>query len=181
MAVEERYRRKQFSSCDTCRASRVRCSPSFPPANNNQDQKCNNCKRRGIPCTFNWLRGTLSRRRTINRAISYATVEPTRPDSQPPPYSTRSSRSGSTSSATEQPDVPRPCQNICLASPNSNSALPLGRNRVTSILNTTLWGIFSSIFEPVFAIWLSGECCPYGSFPNVSLEVLCKIVADCYQ
>jgi Fungal Zn(2)-Cys(6) binuclear cluster domain len=174
MAAEERYRRKQFSSCDTCRASRVRCNRSLPSANDNQDQKCSNCKRRGIPCTFNWLRGAVSRRRTRNRAASYATVEPTLPNSHSPPNLSRSFRSDSTSPATEQPDIARPGQSVCLTSPNLNPTLPLSQSLITSELKNTLWGIFSSIFEPVFAIWLSGDCCPYGNFPNVSLEVLRK-------
>ncbi|EHK21115.1 uncharacterized protein TRIVIDRAFT_223385 [Trichoderma virens Gv29-8] len=77
----ESARRRQFSSCDYCRKSRIACDASqlqqnqqttsgSPDARSSRVQ-CTNCSKRALPCTYDWIRNrgnkTVAASRDVNR------------------------------------------------------------------------------------------------------------------
>ncbi|KAH8801422.1 hypothetical protein F5884DRAFT_514072 [Xylogone sp. PMI_703] len=68
--------RKQFTSCDQCRKSRLGCD-----ALNRREGSCSNCVRRSKSCSFNWIE---SHGRKIQRSHKSKAVEPVEPVDEPP-------------------------------------------------------------------------------------------------
>lgn len=147
MTRRDRERRKQFSSCDTCRKSRVRCV-SQDDSHELPDRPCAHCAKRGLPCTYDWLRSA-----TLANQIK------------------RKSQSGTEAAAPkgpvediEQPQPVQPTEEVDKAA-STKAASDSGAN--DHDLHQALWSLFSSIFEPVFSVWLGADCCPYGQNSKV--------------
>lgn len=147
-------RRKQFSSCDACRKSRIRCvrlegSRTVPA------RRCAHCAKRGLDCTYDWLQSAQianhskrkSHLQTETSALRQFTID------------AQESQHGDCADESWDASQPVPTFDLTLHEHD---------------LHLTLWRLFSSILEPIFAIWLSADCCPYGDTNKVTLNRLCK-------
>lgn len=141
-------RRKQFSSCDACRRSRIRCVRSGG-SRSISDRSCAHCTKKGFECTYDWLRASQlanqSKRKSQPENDS-SVVRAVSPETQ-------TLRRENETEVLSNPPLP-----VSSFDPASHE----------HHLHPTLWSLFSSIFEPVLAFWLSAECCPYGDTSKVS-------------
>jgi hypothetical protein len=137
MSSQDNTRRKQFSSCDACRKSRIRC---ITKSHDLRYHHCAHCEKRRLECTYEWLHSATPANQTKRRL-----------------------RQNNITPAVSKPSEPRTLE--CL--PNLDTPSDLHANGYEGLAQT-LWTLFSSIFEPVFAIWLRPECCPYGDMSKAT-------------
>ncbi|KAH0836045.1 hypothetical protein FOPE_04191 [Fonsecaea pedrosoi] len=156
--------RKQNSSCDGCRASRIRCDAVHKREGGGaavvgglRDRRCTNCARKERPCTFKWLQVT-KRRRRASSAFSVDSVE-NGEDTVHPPFE-------------HEGDTHKGGRSVFLSRETSSSR-STASSRVARAFNlredsieASMWHIFSSIFETALGVWLGSGCCPYPGLPD---------------
>ncbi|RFU77470.1 hypothetical protein TARUN_4773 [Trichoderma arundinaceum] len=188
-AGTESTRRRQYSSCDLCRQSRIACdasklqqrqhasSGSSVSGSPSSRIQCTNCSKRAVPCTYEWIR---------NRGNKNVT---TTNDTNKPKTRQRSRRLRMTASrTTKSPEPPEAVQHdeiIPISRTETHAERPssvlnsdLSRQAEATELHIQLWTVFTEIFEPVLALWTGPDCSPYAVPAHMSgLKVLQLVVS----
>ncbi|KIW84347.1 hypothetical protein Z517_03597 [Fonsecaea pedrosoi CBS 271.37] len=165
--------RKQNSSCDGCRASRIRCDAVHRREGGGaavvgglRDRRCTNCARKERPCTFKWLQVT-KRRRRASSAFSVDSVE-NGEDAVHPPFD-------------HEGDIHKGGRSVFLSRETSSSR-STASSRVARAFNlredsieSSMWHIFSSVFETALGVWLGSGCCPYPGLPDGSRTIISRL------
>ncbi|OBT67854.1 hypothetical protein VE03_02576 [Pseudogymnoascus sp. 23342-1-I1] len=140
--------RKQYTSCDHCRKSRLGCDAAI-----RRGGSCSNCLRRSKTCGFEWIEKGRNAQRT-----SYV---PARNASDTPPFERpRANTSCEVAVISEeqvwQESVPH--SNNYLSSSNEDIS---SRRQQALTLHHVLWDIFTSLFEPQLGLWIGNDCNPF--------------------
>jgi hypothetical protein len=170
--------RKQFTSCDACRKSRIGCDA----ARNNGS--CSNCTRRNIICStkvslsisnfsqayvlYKWIAVSKRERKKLRLSKQHHGQEPSRPN-----------------------DCTTPC---AIANDTTSSHPPsfteAGIISVTSIIDETvgsrrqealdlhhmLWDIFTTIFEPQLGLWIGNHCNPMKTLDTAPMTLVSRLM-----
>ncbi|KAL7944973.1 hypothetical protein V8C42DRAFT_324222 [Trichoderma barbatum] len=172
----ESARRRQFSSCDLCRKSRIACDASqlqelqHASAGSPVDGlpstqvQCTNCSKRAVPCTYEWIRNCGKRNVAAARDVN-------RPRTR---QFSRRSASGHSRTATiaitdnhESLEEPHHHEAELAAAVENDSHSQiilnseLSRQIEASALHSHLWTVFTLIFEPALTLWTGPDCSPY--------------------
>ncbi|ETS07094.1 hypothetical protein M419DRAFT_70232 [Trichoderma reesei RUT C-30] len=185
----ESTRRRQFSSCDLCRKSRIACDaaqlqdqqlavsegrasrrqasgiPDAIPAR----VQCTNCSKRAVPCTYEWIQSRASKNAT---AAVRQSDRPKIRRSDRRSVPNRSRTAAATGTVTSDPEPAGDeghledslIQAIGAENARSSHLTPnaeLSRQTEAVALHDQLWKVFTLIFEPVLTLWTGPDCSPY--------------------
>ncbi|KAH8821344.1 hypothetical protein F5884DRAFT_83854 [Xylogone sp. PMI_703] len=188
-------RRKQFSSCDLCRKSRIACDASklidtqlhqMPGASSSSIAimpavRCTNCSKRSIDCTYEWIRTRVGRSRDIasvrhtrSRAVKRRALRSTTSTLFEPSESgvQQELTDGSETFHSVAFDLTETIQDSSMRQIYASSRIPPRIEALT--LHSQLWKAFSQVFEPVLALWINPDCSPY----RVSSHIPCKHITQ---
>ncbi|KAL6837254.1 hypothetical protein V8C40DRAFT_229556 [Trichoderma camerunense] len=174
----ESARRRQFSSCDYCRKSRIACDASqlqrnqettsgSPDAGSSSSRvQCTNCLKRSLTCTYEWIRDR------ENRDVA-AVGDVNRPRTRQLSRRSATARSRRAATRTHVTHSPEPSEEIqhdevepaATAETNDHTQIipssELSQQTEARVLHDHLWTVFSLIFEPVLTLWTGPDCSPY--------------------
>ncbi|OPB44612.1 hypothetical protein A0O28_0029310 [Trichoderma guizhouense] len=174
----ETARRRQFSSCDYCRKSRIACDASqlqrnqettsgSPDADSSSSRvQCTNCSKRSLTCTYEWIRDR------GNRDVA-AVGDVNRPRTRQLSRRSATGRSRRAATRAQVTNSPEPSEEIQRdeAEPGTTAetddhaqiipSSELSQRTEARVLHDHLWTVFSLIFEPVLTLWTGPDCSPY--------------------
>ncbi|KAK4071681.1 uncharacterized protein Triagg1_5919 [Trichoderma aggressivum f. europaeum] len=166
----ESARRRQFSSCDYCRKSRIACDASqlqrhqqttsgSPDAGSSSSRvQCTNCSKRALLCTYEWIRDRGNRDADANR-----------PRTRQLSRRLATGRSRRAATRAHVANSPEPSEEIqhdvvglaATVEADDHSHSELSRQTEARVLHDHLWTVFTLIFEPVLTLWTGPDCSPY--------------------
>ncbi|PTB73960.1 hypothetical protein M440DRAFT_1360984 [Trichoderma longibrachiatum ATCC 18648] len=202
----ESARRRQFSSCDLCRKSRIACDAaqlqerrlitsesrasgndaSGSPGAASVRVQCTNCSKRAVPCTYEWIQSHASKNVTAAARHSY---RPKVRRSARRSVPNRSRATAATGAVTSDPeplgDVQRHDDALNRATETANdrssNLIPnaeLSRQTEAVALHNQLWKVFTLIFEPVLTLWTGPDCSPYVVPDHMSSLTMLQLVVS---
>ncbi|KAI2790116.1 hypothetical protein POX_d05621 [Penicillium oxalicum] len=165
------HRRKQFSSCDACRKSRVACDALRKRSVHGASSlaTCTRCAARNRQCSFEWMKKVVSR------------ADGSSPSSDrwnsllsPPPSYGRGQEDSFHLSPQFHDLGAESSQHGVDGSPaqaDHGTPTPSARSSLTS-LEVTDWlrSMYEDVFEQVFGSWLGNYSCPFSFGENGHLE-----------
>ncbi|EGR48438.1 uncharacterized protein TRIREDRAFT_107858 [Trichoderma reesei QM6a] len=202
----ESTRRRQFSSCDLCRKSRIACDaaqlqdqqlavsegrasrrqasgiPDAIPAR----VQCTNCSKRAVPCTYEWIQSRASKNAT---AAVRQSDRPKIRRSDRRSVPNRSRTAAATGTVTSDPEPAGDeghledslIQAIGAENARSSHLTPnaeLSRQTEAVALHDQLWKVFTLIFEPVLTLWTGPDCSPYVVPDHMSSLTMLQLVVS---
>ncbi|KAL7904643.1 hypothetical protein GGI35DRAFT_197909 [Trichoderma velutinum] len=174
----ESARRRQFSSCDYCRKSRIACDASqlqrhqqttsgSPDTDSPSSRvQCTNCSKRALPCTYEWIR------ERGNKNVA-AAGDADRPRTRQLSHRSATNRSRRVATRRHVANSPEPSEEIqhdeaglaATAEIDDHTQIipssELSQQTEAMVLHNHLWTVFTLIFEPVLTLWTGPDCSPY--------------------
>ncbi|KAB5585770.1 hypothetical protein GE09DRAFT_37712 [Coniochaeta sp. 2T2.1] len=149
--------RKQYTSCDQCRKSRLGCDAAVVTSGSS----CSNCLRRSKSCSFEWIQG----RHGIGTGSQRAAHVRSRRAHATAPATASASTIALVNSDTERPAEPAVQSRDAAVSSSSISTVTspevnINRRFKALTLHHVLWDIFTTLFEPQLGIWIGNDCNP---------------------
>ncbi|KAJ5370433.1 uncharacterized protein N7496_006525 [Penicillium cataractarum] len=171
MHTDRVHRRRQFSSCDACRKSRVACDAlrRRPATEESSVATCSRCAARNRHCSFEWMKKVVARADGSSPAS-----DRWNPLLSPPPSYGRSQEEGfNLSPHFNDPggDSPRTGVDDSPVHRDHGTPTPSARSSLVSLeVSNWLRSMYEDVFEQVFGSWLGNYSCPFSFGENGHLE-----------
>ncbi|KAJ5489289.1 hypothetical protein N7539_004179 [Penicillium diatomitis] len=171
MSSERAHRRKQFSSCDACRKSRVACDALRRRSMHGVSSvaTCTRCAARNRQCSFEWMKKVVSRADGSSPSSDRwnSLLSP------PPSYGRSQGNSFHLSPQFHDLGAETPHNGVDSSPARGDHGTPTQSVRSSMVsLDVTDWlrSMYEDVFEQVFGSWLGSYSCPFSFGENGHLE-----------